>query len=172
MKATKKLTLCGILTALCVVILIVGSFLGLGIYAAPMLAGLLLIPVGLECGKRYQITTWAAISILSVLLVPDVEEKLMFIFLLGWYPVLSQAVSTLPRLLQILIKLVVFNGAVIALEALLMLVLMPDGESFGKILLIILLVLANVVFFLYDMLIPRFTLLYQRRFRKYLSKLL
>ena len=41
---SRRIALCGVLAALGVVVLLVGSALGLGTYAAPMLACFLLLP--------------------------------------------------------------------------------------------------------------------------------
>ena len=49
-------------------------------------------------------------------------------------------------------KLIIFNVTVIAIEALVMLVLVP--EAMGGILMIILLALGNATFLLYDYIIP------------------
>ena len=162
----KTIAFCGLLTAAGVVILLLGSFLGLGIYAAPMLVGLVLIPVGREYGNRYQVLTWLAISLLGFLLVPDIEETLIFACLLGWYPILRPRLAKLPFLPALLLKLLVFNAIIILLEMLLMFVILPNGEIYGKLLLLVLLILANFVFLVYDMLIPRLTLLYDVRLRR------
>ena len=48
---SQKITLCGVLSALSVVVLLVGNVLQIGTYAAPMLASFLLIPVLEDYGK-------------------------------------------------------------------------------------------------------------------------
>ena len=74
---TKRIALCGVMAALSVVILLLGAVLGLGIYLAPVVAGLILVPVGRSYGAKSQIMLWLAVSVLAFLLVPDIEEKLM-----------------------------------------------------------------------------------------------
>ena len=49
---SRRIALCGVLAALGVVVLLVGSALGLGTYAAPMLACFLLLPALEEYGPR------------------------------------------------------------------------------------------------------------------------
>ena len=53
---SQKIALCGMLGALSVVLLLLGSALQIGTYAAPMLAAFLLIPVLEEYG--YKRTAW------------------------------------------------------------------------------------------------------------------
>ncbi len=150
---SKQIAACGMMSALSIVLMLLGAVLELGIYAAPMLAGLLLEPLGEKWGRRTQALVWIAVSILSLLLVPNVEESLLFLGLFGWYPVVRPALQRLPRLLRIAVKLLVFNAAMIAVEALVMLVLVP--QTIGTGLLLTLLFLGNLMFLLYDMVIPR-----------------
>lgn len=162
MGAAKRTATCAILAALCVVMMLLGAVLELGMYAAPMLAGLFLIIPGKQFGLRYQLMLWAAVSILSFLLVPSLEENLLFAGLLGWYPALWPSLQKLPRLLRPAVKLLLFNAVITAIEAPLMHLFFP--EELGTELPLILLCLGNLVFFLYDLLIPRFEGLLRRLF--------
>ena len=90
----------------------------------------------------------------------------MFIGLFGWYPILRPLLQRLPSVLRVVVKLLIFNVIVIALEALVMLVLVP--EAMGTALVIVLLLLGNVTFLVYDYAIPRFEILIS----KYLKQIL
>ena len=153
MKQTRAISLCGVTAALAVVLMTVGGLLGIGLYAAPMLAGLCLLPAGRHLGLKYHLTLWLAVSALSFLLVPDVEQNLMFLCLFGCYPILRPALQRLPRLPRLLCKLCFFNAVSIALEALVLLLLVP--ETLSAPMLLLLLALGNLTFALYDRLIPR-----------------
>ena len=150
MKHTRAVALSGVTAALAVVLMAVGGLLGVGLYAAPMLAGLCLLPAGRHLGTKYHLLLWLAVSALSFFLVPDVEQNLMFLCLFGCYPILRPALERLPR---VLCKLLFFNAVAIALEALVLLVLVP--ETLGAGMLLLLLALGNLTFVLYDLLIPR-----------------
>ena len=67
------------LSALSVVVLLVGNVLQIGTYAAPMLASFLLIPVLEDYGKKYALLLYAVVSLLSLFLVPD-KELVLFMF--------------------------------------------------------------------------------------------
>ena len=69
MKQTRAIALCGVTAALAVVLMTVGGLLGIGLYAAPMLAGLCLLPAGRHLGLKYHLTLWLAVSALSFLLL-------------------------------------------------------------------------------------------------------
>ena len=158
--ATKRMAVCAMLAALCVVLMLLGAILELGMYAAPMFAGLCFIPVGQKYGRKYQTMLFAVTSVLCLLLVPNVEENLMLVGFFGWYPILRPALEKLPKLLGVFLKLVIFNAAVIAIEWLVMAVLAPEVMETG--LLLVLLALGNLTFWLYDFLIPRLSKLTAR----------
>lgn len=161
MKQTKALAFCGVMTALGVVILLLGGFLGIGTYAAPMLAGLMLLPVGSRYGWKYHALVWLCVGVLALILVSDVEESLMFLGLFGWYPILRPKLQQLPKVLGWVAKFALFNGVLIALETLVLLVLAPEALELSF--LLALLALANLVFWVYDLAIPRVAANLERR---------
>ena len=85
---SQKIAPCGMLGALSVVLLLLGSALQIGTYAAPMLAAFLLIPVLEEYGTRYALTLYVCVAILAVLFVPETELALFYVLVMGYYPVL------------------------------------------------------------------------------------
>ncbi|MBQ4040946.1 MAG: hypothetical protein IJC91_07420, partial [Oscillospiraceae bacterium] len=133
-------------------LMLLGAVLELGMYAAPLLAGICLLPYGQKYGIKYQIIVYLAVSFLSFILVPNIEQNLMFAGLFGWYPALRPALQGLSKLPRIVVKLLIFNVTIIAIEALVMLVLVP--EVLGGGLIAALLVLGNITFILYDCIIP------------------
>ena len=160
---SRKMAICSMTAALGVVVMLLGSVLDLGMYACPMFVGLFLIPIRQAYGSKYQLMLWVVISILSFLLIPNPEESLMFAGLFGWYPALRPRLQKLPQLPRIFLKLLVFNAAVMALEALVLFVLVP--ETISGTMLLLLLLLGNVVFLLYDKIIPNFPVLLQKFFK-------
>lgn len=165
MSNTKRLTVCAMMAAVSVVLMLLGAVLGLGMYAAPLLTGLVLIPIGKKYGRKYQIMLWIVISALCLMLVPNIEQNLMFAGLFGWYPIAYPSLQRLPRLLRMGVKLLLFNCVVIAIEAAVLLLLAP--EAMEAWFLLLLLGLGNVTFLLYDYIIPKTEFLL-RRFMKLL----
>ncbi len=160
MEQTKRLTVCAMMAAVSVVLMLLGAVLQLGTYAAPLLTGMLLIPIGNRYGRKYQAMLWLVISALCFMLIPSVEQNMMFAGLFGWYPIVYPTVQKLPKFLRLIVKLLLFNGVVIAMEALLLWVIAPEAMELGMVLL--LLALGNVTFLLYDYLIPKTELILQR----------
>ena len=141
------------MAALCVVLMVLGAVLELGMYACPLLAGLCFIPIGQKYGRKYHLILFVATALLSFFLAPNIEENLIFAGLFGWYPILRPVLQKLPGVLHWLVKLAVFNGVVVAIEWLVMTVLAP--EAMADVMLWVLLALGNVTFIAYDFLIPR-----------------
>lgn len=146
--STKRLTTCAMMCALSVVLMLLGTILELGMYASPLLAGLCLIPIGQAYGRKYQWIVYVATSVLCLILVPLMEENLMYIGLFGWYPILRSSFQKLPKFLCLVAKLIAFNIAVIAIESLVLFLIAP--EDTGGWLLVLLLILGNITFLFYD----------------------
>lgn len=164
---TRRIAVCSMTAALGVVVMLLGAVLELGMYVCPMVVGLCLIPLGRRFGVKYQLLLWIAISLLSLFLVPNPEENLVFAGLFGWYPALQPKLQKLPRVLRAVVKLVLFNAVVIGLEALIIFVLVP--EVIGDNMLLLLLLLGNVMFVMYDRVVGRFDVIeakFKRRFIK------
>lgn len=171
---SRRIALCGVLAALSVVILLAGQALGIGTYAAPMLASFLLIPPLVEYGSRAALTQYAAAAVLGLLLVPDPEVSLFYALVLGPYPVLKRGLDRLhPALLRWVSKLAVFNLSALVMYALLWLVFLP-GMSAARpdtaALTAAVVVLCNVAFVLCDRAVTALTLVYRLRLRRYWKK--
>lgn len=167
MNQTRKIALCGMMSALSVVIMAIGAVLGIGIYAAPMLAGLLILPLGMMLGRREQLLVWISVSLLCLMLISDWEQNLMYLCLFGPYPILYPLFQKLPKGLRLMSKLAFFNLVTVVAEALVLLVLVPEPLSAGMI--IALLALGNLTFLLYDRLIPLFALILHKHLNRILK---
>ena len=170
MTKTKQIALGGILAALAVVLLTLGGVIPVGTYVAPMLASLPLIVLLTELPRGLCLGWYAVVAILGATLCPDKETAFVFVFL-GWYPVARPTLDRLPRLPRIAAKLLVFNLAVAALYALLILVfrleaLVNEAKETGLALLLSLLAMGNGTFLLYDLLLKRLTFVYEKKRKK------
>ena len=161
MKQSRLAATCGMTAALSVVIMLIGGILGLGMYVSPMIAGVCLIPVGRAFGRKYHALMWLAVSLLCFILVPNIEENLMYLTLFGVYPLLRPVFQQLRPVLRWLVKLLFFNAVVIAVEALVVLLLVPEVMTAGMA--VLLLAMGNVTFILYDRILPRIEFLLMRR---------
>ena len=166
---SQKIALCGVLSALSVVVLLVGNVLQIGTYAAPMLASFLLIPVLEDYGKKYALLLYAVVSLLSLFLVPDKELVLFYVLVLGYYPVLRVRLNNIRRgVLRWMAKFGCFNAAVIVVLAPPELV--QEFAAEGTPMLLALLALGNLSFWLCDRALTAITPLYRQRIAPRLKK--
>ncbi len=169
MKA-RPVALGGVLAALAVAVLMLGGIIPVGTYAAPMLAALPLIVLMQELPGGMCLGWYAAVSLLAVLLCPDKETALVFVFL-GWYPLLRPRLEKLPAALRVVLKLLIFNLAVTALYALLIFVfqleaVVREARETGLFLLAVMLLLGNLCFLLFDVVLKRLSLFYELKHKR------
>ena len=165
-----RLALCGVLAALAVALMFLGGAVSLASIACPVLASLVLIPVYAECGKKWGALWFLAVSALSVLLAPQKESAILFVFF-GYYPALRHYIGRLRgSALRWLVKLAYANVSIFAAYGLMLFVfrlteLVAEFAGLGRWLLAAMLVLANASFIIYDLLIGRLEILYHVRLR-------
>ena len=170
MNASRRMALCGMLTALAVVILLLGGLLPLATFCAPVLAMAALLPVLEECGPRAAGIAWAATSLLALLLAADREMAMVMLFF-GWDPILRPRIARMTCPLTRLAAKVLLCSALIALLYGLLLKLMgpaTDLAGLSPVLTVMMLVLANLTFLLLDVALGRLTALWHRRLRNFL----
>ena len=108
----KELALGGMFTALGVVLLCLGGVVPLALYACPILASAVLLPVRERCRKQVAWSCYAAIAILGTLLGPDKEASMLFVFL-GYYPLVKPKLDAIhSRALRLSTKLLLAVFAV------------------------------------------------------------
>lgn len=142
----------GMMAALAVILMAMGTILPVATYACPMLCAMLLQIVLKLCGKRMAWAWFGAVAVLSALLAPDKEAASVFAFL-GYYPIIKPWLDR--RKLSWLWKGALFNGAIFLLYWLLMAVLgmealVSDFSGMGVGMLAVCLILGNITFFLLD----------------------
>lgn len=167
-KATKELALCGLMTALGVVLLCLGGIIPFALYACPILASAVLVAVRAECRIGYAWVCWAATAALGLLLGPDKEAAALYLFL-GYYPLIKPRLDMLrPAAVQWLVKIGLAAAAVGGMYALLLYVLAMQQlveELAGSAPWVLWsgVAMGAALFVVYDILLGRFTRYYQRR---------
>jgi len=166
--SARKTALCGLLTALAVVVMLLTGAMGIGTFAGPVLAMAVLLPVYAEYGGRAALTAYAATAILGILLVPDVELAWVYAAF-GWYPTVRKRIARLPsRMLRFLVRTALCTGVIITLYGLLLrgLGLTADLLDASLAFNLLLLVMGNVVFLLLDTALARLTTLWHHKLRR------
>ena len=163
-----QMALCGLLTALAVVVMILAGAIGIGTFAGPVLALAVLLPVLEEYGPRTAAAAYAAAALLGVLLVPEPELALVYAAF-GWYPILRPRIACLPScLLRLAVKLLLCTAVILVLYGLVLRLLGLAGDLAGasRMCSLALLVLGNLTFLLLDQALGRLSVLWRRKLRK------
>lgn len=142
----------GVLAALGLCVMCLGSITGIATYVSPMFCALLLEAVLSICGVRIAWAWYGAVAVLSLLLVTDREAAWVFVFL-GYYPIIKPWLDR--RRLKYLWKGLLFNGSAAVLYWLLIRILgmaelAQEWQTMSMAFLVLLLVLGNLTFFLLD----------------------
>ena len=166
---SRKVALCGVLCGLAVVVLLLGGLFAPAVYCAPLLAMAVLLPVLEEYGPGTAGAAYGAVAILALLLVPDRETALVYVFF-GWYPILRPRIAALPSLpVRIGCRLAVYALAVSALYGVVVRLFGLTAvleELGGAMLTAVLAVLGFAVFLLLDLALGRLTVLWHRKLRR------
>ena len=167
---SRRMALCGVMCALGVAVMLLGGLIPLATFCCPALAGLVLLPVMTEAGRRMALCAYGAVAALSLLLCPDKEAALVFAFL-GYYPVLKWTLERISRRpLRVAAKLAVFDAAMLAQVALMAWVLnmrqvLAEYAEMTRVMLAGFVVISNVTMLLYDRMLTVMTLIYLKKLR-------
>ncbi len=155
MNKTKMLALASLAAALCVIVMALGSLVEILDLSLAILAGLIVAIMAQEYGDRWGWAVFAVAGLLSLLL-PEKSAGIAFLLFCGWYPIVQKKLHLLKPFLCRLVKEVLFN-AVLALDLFLSVKIL-GAES--RWILAATVVLGNVCFVFYDLLLDRFLLWY------------
>ena len=167
---TKKITLAAILSSLGIVFLAIGSFIEVLDLSSAAFAGFALVIAVIELGGYYPVLMYCVISILAILILPNKYPALFFIFFGGFYPIFKAYIERFHYVAAWIVKFSMFN---LFLAVMILLIkfltgtgMLPffDGGDFNNNLFgnfkIIVFVVANFTFLLYDIAMTKIINLY------------
>lgn len=170
-KLAFRIALGGVISSLSVFMMFCSGILPMLDYTIPTFTGFLMVIMIVETNAAWAFMTYVAVSLLALLITPNLQVSLLFIMFMGYYPILKYYLDKMKaRFAAIVIKFVVFNAAIISFYLLFQFVFMTEDmlegmERFGKYAALVLLLIANVFFVLYDRLVGNLTVLYVNWFR-------
>ncbi len=168
MNQTKKIALSAILSALGVIILLLGSIITVLDLTMVAMASLLVILCVIEIGGAYPYLVWLVTSALSLLLLPDKFAALLYLLFGGIYPILKAMFERLHYVISWVLKLSAFNTMLTLLIFLCRYVFhLPDTDDLAYSPLVYL--ACNVVFVLYDFAVTQLVTFYLVKLRKMLG---
>ncbi|MBR7132354.1 MAG: hypothetical protein IKD04_02370 [Clostridia bacterium] len=175
MKRNTKITFCAMMAALSAGFMLLSYFPYLT-YAIPAISGLFIMVAVIETDTKWALAAYVASAVIAFLLA-EPESKLLYVFLFGYYPILKAVTEKLRKpVLEWIIKLAVFNGAVLAVYLVFSALFQISLEDFGilgKYGAVIFLAIGNAVFLVYDIAVSRMAMFYinivQPKIRKILK---
>ena len=139
------------MSALCVVLMLVSYFPYLT-YTVPAFAALFVMAVLIETGIKWAIFTYISAAVIS-LLTAEPESAIFFAFFFGHYPIVKVFLERIKnKALRTLSKFLVFNVSLAFMYFLVMRLMgiETDFGGYSQYIVYIALVLANIVFLVYD----------------------
>ena len=165
MKKTKKMALSGVFTAVCVVLLAIGTLIDTLDLTAAALASFVIIAALIEFGKGYALGIYAAASVLAVVLLPNKTAGAIFLCFTGFYPILKVYLNKIkPKVVSYIVRMAVFNVflTVLILFSTKVLGITDEFLTFGYLIYLI----ANITFIVYDLVIEKLSIVYCVKIRK------
>lgn len=171
MKISLKISLCAILTALSVILLLLGGISGTLDLASAALASLCVVIAVIEAGYGSAFLVYLAASIIGLLLLPAKTPVLFFAVFFGYYPIIKSLSERLSMLLSYVVKLLSYSAA-FAITAAASLIFMTSGSteiSSPIVLYTVLYFACAFVFVIYDIALTRLIRAYVHSLRKRLG---
>ena len=126
---TKALTLCAILSAMGVVLLMLGALIETLDLSMAALASFFCIFAVIELGGTYPWLIFAVTGTLSVVLLPHSAGGWFYLLFFGYYPILKEKLERLKKPVSYLFKILIFNAAVFLGTAVTLLLFYGGGEG-------------------------------------------
>ena len=166
MKKIKKLTLAGILAASASAVLAVSSVVEVLDLSCAVFAGFAVVIAVVEIGGGYPFAVYAAAGALSALVLPAKAPAVFFICFFGFYPMLKARFERLHTVVAWSLKVSAFNVFLLAGVFLTRkFMFIPDPPVLD----VVVFLVGNAGFILYDILITRLITLYLVKLRRLLG---
>lgn len=150
-----RMALAGMMTAVAVVIMSLGSLIPVNTYVSPVICILISRLVMERCGRRLSWCYYMAVALLSLMLAPDREAALVYVCL-GYYPLVREWFGRIrPKALCTPAKVVFFTAAAALAYGLLVMVIgaeavLDEYREAGAWMLAVTVVLWDALFVLVD----------------------
>lgn len=170
LKHSTKIAVGGLTTALCIILMFLTGLFPFATFALPAIAGALLVLIVIEINYSTAVLVYIAVSILSLILAPDKEAALFFVALFGYYPIAKGKIEGLRKtVLSYVLKFAIFNASIaIVYSSAYFIFNLTEvfTNDFGKYTALILIILGNITFLIYDIALTRVISIYVFRLRE------
>ena len=171
LSSTKKLALCGVLSSLQVVILYLSSvFSVIDLTIAAVTVFVMVFSV-LEIGGKYPWIMYATVAVISVLILPQKFSAVVYALFFGWYPMVKIFFERFNKITAFILKFITFNVSftVIYKVCISVLGLEASGDFDASFYNAVMLILGNIAFLMFDIMLRLVMILYKIKLRKQLG---
>ncbi len=169
-------SLCGIMSGLALSLMFILGMVPSFEYITPAAAGILIWVVREQLGVKYGLVSYLAVGILCMLLTMNYEVSMMYLFLLGYYPILREYFQKIPTIiLRTIVKLALYAASAVSAYLILihlfgMTALLEDMGTLGKYGQWVLLGMGALAFIIYDSFLALFKPVYEKLLRPKIQK--
>lgn len=144
-------------------------------YAIPAIAGLFIMAVVIEINCKWAFLAYLSSAVL-VFISAEPESRLLYVFFLGYYPILKALIEKWRKpAAEWIVKIILFNLAVLLVYSIFAKPMGIDFDDFGplgKYGALIALGVGNVAFVLYDIAVSRMAMVYMMVVRPKIKRIL
>lgn len=164
-----RVALGGIVAALCLLTMFLAGIMPALYLVLPMISGVLLMIIAVEVDTKWAALTYIAVGILSMFITFDKEAALIFIMLFGHYPILRFYIQKIRlKSVRLMLKFVICNICILSYFYVTVYVfglvqLLKELDDFGKYGGIVMLLIADMIFFMYDFNLDLCCQIYRKR---------
>ena len=162
---TKRLAVCAMLSALGVVILGIGSLVSVMDISMAVIASLFCVFAVIEYGGASPWLIFVVTGVLSLLL-PQKAPAAMYLLFFGYYPIIKEKLEKKKKAVAWILKEAIFQVALAVMLLLYHFVFLSPGTTPPWTMYVLLAVIAEVVFPIYDIALTRLITLYLFQLRK------
>ncbi len=174
-KLSFKVAIGGVIAALSLLLMLVAGVTTSLVYAIPMITGAFLMALVIEFGARFATLEYVAISIASMLLLGNKEAAIMYVAFFGYYPIIKSFIEkNLKKSIGWITKYLIFNVSMVVayfVVSNIFMITFDDLEGFGRYAMPVLLLIGNILFVLYDIMLTRLVTLYIYKWQKYVKRM-
>ena len=174
MNNTVKTALGGMCIALSCAIMMCASLIPVLTYAIPAMAGVIVLLIQAECNWKWALGVYFGTAVVSALVVPEKEAVIIYIALLGYYPVFKTLLDKPKRIISIVIKSVYFLAVIVAAYFVMIKLFGISTELLDetqKYLIPVILIFGLAAFLMYDWALELFEIMYYRKWQKRFRKI-
>ena len=164
----KRIVVCGVMCALSILILYLGAMIEVLDLSMSAIASLVIVLIVIEMGYSYAWLTYIAVSILSVVLLPQKLAAIFFAAFMGFYPIVKSYIEKIrSAILCWTLKLSLANVALVVSYLVIRFFVPEELET--DIMMWTLYIMALAAFILYDIAISKLITAYFYKFRERLK---